>query len=809
LAQTRSKLGALLLQAGVITSQQLKDCLELARKRNASLQDVVLQEKLVSEEVLAATFAQWLKLPHVRIASTTVEPDAIKKIGEDLARKHVCLPLRVEGKSLALAMANPADYDVIQDVQFVCGLTVHPVVATRTEILDGIDQYYATEGQLEEFLAKISDTTDLSILAQEQEEVDLQQLTSRSAADLPPVIKVCNLILQDAIKAHASDIHVEPRLTGLHVRLRVDGVLRDHLQTPKWLHPPVVSRLKILADLDIAERRLPQDGRIKVQFQGKPLDIRVSTLPTHFGEKVVMRLLGTTTIPTFKAMGMSDADSVTLESALKQPEGMILVTGPTGAGKTTSLYSMIARRKSPDVNITTIEDPIEYQLPGINQVQVNVKAGLTFASCLRSILRQDPDVILVGEIRDSETAEIAVRSAMTGHLVLSTVHTNSSLATISRLLDLAVEPSLITSSVLLIIAQRLVRRICGGCKEPYTPSRELLDRFQLGAPESFYRGRGCAACGQTGYAGRIGVFEVLRMTASLKEKILRKAGESELHKTAVLTGTRFLFEDAMDKVRQGLTSFDEVLRVIQVQEDEVMRCPSCRAFIDLNFSTCPYCLHPLKCRCTACGQDLKPDWKVCPYCNTPNTWAPAAGGAGPGAGAGDLARPASEPAPPAAAPAAPEATADPVVTEPATRLRILVVEDDEGTRRVIQRALSRLPAEIDVVTAADGLEALATIERQTPNLVISDVNMPRMDGFALCERLREDIRTAFVPIMMLTGSADEANRTKGFLVGTDDFVPKPFSISELNARVMRLLRRAYGVSGETRPPGPAEGGSEE
>jgi type IV pilus assembly protein PilB len=801
------KLGALLVQAGVITAQQLKDSLDLAHKRNASLQDVVLEEKLVSDEVLAATFAKWLKLPHVRIASATVEPDAVKRISEDLARKHVCLPLKIEGKSLSLAMANPSDYDVIQDVQFVCGLTVHPVVATRTEILDGIDQYYATEGQLEEFLAKISDTTDLSIVAQEQEEVDLQQLTSRSAAELPPVIKVCNLILQDAIKAHASDIHVEPRLTGLHVRLRVDGVLRDHLQTPKWLHPPVVSRLKILADLDIAERRLPQDGRIKVQFQGKPLDIRVSTLPTHFGEKVVMRLLGTTTIPTFRAMGMPDADCVTLENALKQPEGMILVTGPTGAGKTTTLYSMIAKRKSPDVNITTIEDPIEYQLPGINQVQVNPKAGLTFASCLRSILRQDPDVILVGEIRDPETAEIAIRSAMTGHLVLSTLHTNSSLATVGRLLDLAVDPSLITTSVILIIAQRLVRRICVSCREPYTPSRELLDKFQLRAPENvFYRARGCAACGQTGYAGRVGVFEVLRMTSSLKEKILRRAGESELHKTAVLTGTRFLFEDAMDKVRQGLTTLDEVLRVIQVQDDEVTRCPNCRAFIDLNFSTCPYCVYPLKCRCGSCGQDLKPEWKVCPYCNAPNTPGVAVESPAPGPGARDPEPAASVPARDSTPDSGPDSAPEPPAAE---KLRILVVEDDEGTRRVIQRALSRLPAEIEVVTASDGVDALATIQQRVPNLVISDVNMPRMDGFTLCQRLREDIRTAFVPIMMLTGNADEANRTKGFLVGTDDFVPKPFSIPELNARVMRLLRRAYGVSGEPRPPRPSDPGLEE
>lgn len=782
-----SKLGALLLQAGIITSQELKDGLELARKRNASLWEVIIEEKLVSEESLAETFAQWLKLPHVPIASATVEPEAIKTISQELARKHICLPLKVEGKSLVVAMANPSDYNVIQDVQFVSGLTVQPVVATRTEILDGIEQHYATEGRLEEFLAKISDTTDFTIVPEENEEVDLEKMNSRSAAELPPVIKMCNLILHDAVKIHASDIHVEPRLNAMHVRLRVDGVLRDHMQAPKWLHAAVISRLKILADLDIAERRTPQDGRIRVQFQSRPLDIRVSTLPTHFGEKVVMRILGSTAIPTFKGMGLSDPDCLTLENALKQPEGMILVTGPTGSGKSTTLYSMITRRKSPEINITTIEDPIEYQLPGINQVQVNTKAGLTFAACLRSILRQDPDVILVGEIRDSETAEIAVRAAMTGHLVLSTLHTNSALATIGRLLDLGVDAFLINSSVILIIAQRLVRRICASCKEPYTPSSELLEKFRLRAQDTvFYRGRGCPACGQTGHAGRVGIYEVLRLTPSLKERILRKANEAELQKTASLTGTRFLSEDAIDKVRQGLTTLDEVLRVIQLQEEETVSCPNCHSSVHLDFSTCPYCLYSLKRVCESCGQDLKPEWRICPYCNAPSTRGPGTEGTQPPPGTADFKRPAAE----SERDPTPKRLDAPPVAE---KLRILVVDDDEGTRRVIRKALARLPVETDVTTASDGIEALAAMEQQMPNLVIADVMMPRMDGFTLCQRLREDLRTAFVPIMMLTANADEANRTKGYLVGTDDFVPKPFSPPELNARVMRLLRRTYGI----------------
>jgi len=397
----------------------------------------------------------------------------------------------------------------------------------------------------------------------------------------------------------------------------VDGVLREYMQIPKWLQSPLVSRLKILSKLDIAERRVPQDGRIKVNFLHRSVDLRVSTLPTHFGEKVVLRILGNTDVPSLQSLGFSESQLPIMESVLHQPQGMILVTGPTGAGKSTSLYSMVTALRSPQVNIITVEDPIEYQLPGINQVQVNPKAGLTFASCLRSILRQDPDVILLGEIRDLETAEIAFQAAMTGHLVLSTLHTNSSLATVARLLDLGVDPQLITSAVSMILAQRLVRQTCAKCKTPHSPPARLLERLRIQEGDFvFHQGQGCAPCSMTGFSGRLGVYEMLRMTPSLKELIHRKAGEGELRKAAGMTGTRFLLDDAMEKARQGLTTLEEVMRVVQLQEDEITRCPECNAFINLDFSSCPYCLTTLRHLCTQCGEELKPEWLLCPYCNT-------------------------------------------------------------------------------------------------------------------------------------------------------------------------------------------------
>ncbi len=783
------QLGTLLLQAGIVDQQQLEDHLEQARRRNVSLWDVVLEEKQISEESLAEAFARWLKVPRLRLASATLDPQALKKVSEELGRKHLALPVKVEGKNIIVAMANPADYGALQDLQFASGMTVKPVVASRTEILDAVEEYFTTEDKVEDFLENVADVMEFRILAPEKEDdTDLDRI-DKGSMHLPPVVKMANLIIRDAIKAQASDIHIEAALHAVQVRFRVDGVLRDYMQIPKWLHNAVVSRLKILAKLDIAERRLPQDGRIKVQLQNRSVDIRISTLPTHFGEKVVMRILGSASVPQLEKLGYSEQQRSLVDNALHQPQGLILVTGPTGSGKSTTLYSLLERRKSAEVNIITVEDPIEYQLSGINQVQVNTKAGLTFASCLRSILRQDPDVILVGEVRDLETAEIAFHAAMTGHLVLTTLHTNSSLATIARLLDLGIDPVTITDSVSVIVAQRLARCTCLRCKEEYEPSNKMLEKLRFDDPQmKFYRGRGCSACGQTGYAGRIAICELLRLTPSIRELIHRKAPEHELRKAAGLAGTRFLLEDAMDKVRQGITTLEEVLRVVQVQEEEIVRCPKCASYINLDFSTCPYCLYELKHLCDSCGQELKLEWKICPYCNTRTNAEKVLP-------AGDAGMPALRTAAasaPAMAPSAPPMlTAQPVTA--AKKPKILVVDDDDGIQLIVKKALQQLPMEIEVDTASDGMEALEKMTANPSDLVVLDVMMPRMDGFTVCEKLRQGLRTAFVPILMLTANADESSRTKGYLVGTDDYMNKPFSVPELNARVSRLLRRTYGL----------------
>jgi len=511
------------------------------------------------DDAATETLSKTLNLPRVHIEATAVDTLALKAMSARLAQKHLCLPLRFSGKALVLAMANPLDSQAIQEVEFASSRKVQPVVASRAEILKGIQDHYLTERQ----------RTSSEALDREAAAVFVSEGEAAASGDAAPAVALCDEIVRDANELGASDIHIEAADREMRVRLRIDGVLRDHMVLPEWLRNPLLSRIKILAKLNIAEQRLPQDGRIQHRTPDGTIHLRVSTLPTHFGEKAVLRLLRSGHTPTLDALGFSPDEITVLETALHQPQGLILVTGPTGAGKSTTLYSMLTRRQSTEINVVTIEDPIEYQLPGANQVQVNTKAGVTFASSLRAILRQDPDVIMVGEIRDAETAEIAFHAAQTGHLVLSSLHTNSALAAVERLLNLDVKPATLNAATNLIMAQRLARRICSQCRVPYTPSPDALHRLQLSADEcEFVHGAGCDACGQTGYRGRVGIYEIQQLTSQLKQLVSRQSTDIELRRAAGKAGARFLLDDALAKVREGLTTVEEVLRVIRIEQDD-------------------------------------------------------------------------------------------------------------------------------------------------------------------------------------------------------------------------------------------------
>ena len=804
-----------LIQAGGLSVEEIKNAIVKSSSENRSLIESVLADDRVSEEGLADSLAAYARFPRVNLATANIDPDAVKLLPQDMARRYSCIPIRVEGRHVLVAMANPTDYRAMQEIEFTVGKPLKVLVCTRTEISDAIEKFYEPEDTLRAFTENLEDAKDFQIVVgdgREGADVDLSEV--RGQAELPPVIKVVNLIIQDAIHQRATDIHVEPTLNDVQVRIRVDGVLRPLMQLPKWLANPVSSRLKVLARLDIAERRLPQDGRMKVQRESKSYDLRVSTLPTLFGEKAVLRILSSgTELPTLDHVNLEPQDLKILMRSLTQPQGLILVTGPTGSGKSTTLYACLGHRKSPEVNIVTVEDPVEYQMMGLNQVQVNVKAGLTFAHCLRSILRQDPDVILVGEMRDLETTEIAFHAAMTGHLVLSTLHTNSSIATINRLLDLGVDPVLISSSITLISAQRLLRKLCDSCKQPYEPPPGMLERLG-GDPNdgtTYYKAEGCNRCGATGFAGRMAVHEMLPMNNTVREMIVRKASEYEIQSAMRAQGMRFLLERGMEKVREGSTAISELFRVLQLDEMEGLgagqRCPGCKASIEADFSVCPNCLTSLKTLCQRCNQQLKLDWKICPYCRAPvgeedqavpllpaasGMAARVAMGAAPASSGSETYAPVGTALTPET-----EVPSDGVSsgdTAPSKMPRILIVDDDPSIRTIVAKSLEQLPFAVGTELASNGMEAVDMAGRDHPDLIVLDVMMPEMDGFEVCQKLRSQVETAFIPIMMLTANPSEEGRIRGYMVGSDDYVSKPFNVAELNARVTRLLRRAYGIS---------------
>ncbi len=728
----------------------------------------------VGEDAVAESLARSLRWPLVDLATVALDPAVTRLVREDLATQHQIVPLRVEQHGLVIAMANPLDRGVLRDIEFATGKRVHVVVATQTAVRDALRHAYHLDDALNEYLRGVPEGSDFHVAEQRDEPTtDLSNLMREST--LAPVVKLLNLILVEGVRGRASDIHIEAEPTAVRVRYRIDGILEESLRLPKWIQDPLIARCKVLARLDITERRVPQDGRIQMRFREGLVDLRVSSLPTQFGEKVTMRILDPSSSPSgLEAFKLSPRDLKAIRHAIVRPEGIILVTGPTGSGKTTTLYGMIAEIISPTRNIVTIENPIEYQIAGINQVEINEKQGLTFAQTLRSILRQDPDVILVGEIRDSETAQIALRAAQTGHLVLSTLHTNDAVSTINRLLDLGIEPYMLASSLNLILAQRLVRRICEACAEPYEPEAESLRALQIGTVlQPLRRGRGCPACRKTGWAGRLGVYEVLPITPAMGKLIETKATESALRMQARTDGTKFLAEHAAARVSAGLTTAEEVLRVVDVAA-EAPRCPACDREVEENFTVCPHCATVLQCNCSSCSMRLQKEWQICPYCGAPANHAAA---------------PAAVPSPMAAPPrgAAPPAAAEP------RRYRALVVDDHEDMRRLIKFTLDHSELPITMIGAANGAEALEAAQAEPPDLILLDIMMPGMDGFQVCEQLRANVRTAFIPILMLTARDDPGSRARGFMAGTDDYVSKPFARAELLARVRRLLERTYGT----------------
>ncbi len=567
------KLGDLLVEAGLITTEQLKEALEVQKNDNERLGTILVKLGYLTEEEITSFLSKQYGIPAVNLEHFEISEDVIKRIPSDIARKYMLIPITRTGSTLTVAMADPTNIYALDDIKFLTGLNVEPVVASELSIKKAIDKYYGSETQIE--LRKVVEDLEGDLAAEDgdlevvedEEEIDLESLVA--SVEEAPVVKFVNMMLMDAVKKGASDIHVEPYEKFYRVRFRIDGVLHEVMKPPLSMKDAITSRIKIMSKLDIAEKRLPQDGRIKLKMKiegkRKELDFRVSVLPTLFGEKIVMRILDPEKLMLdMTKLGFEQESLDKFTAAIKKPYGMVLVTGPTGSGKTNTLYSAISQLNTPETNIMTAEDPVEFNLAGINQVNVRDEIGLTFAAALRSFLRQDPNIILVGEIRDFETAEIAIKAALTGHLVLSTLHTNDAPSTISRLMNMGIEPFLVATSVNLICAQRLVRRVCKNCKqEVKIPKKTLLD---IGFTEEevkdlkVYKGKGCDVCNGTGYKGRVGLYEVMEVTDTIKDLILSGATAIDLREQAIKEGMITLRRSGLLKIKQGITSIEEVLR---------------------------------------------------------------------------------------------------------------------------------------------------------------------------------------------------------------------------------------------------------
>jgi len=616
----RSQIGRLLVKEKIINEEDLNKALAAQAKTEKVLPKVLTEMGIVDEKVIIKTVQKELGINRVSPAEFAVSRSVAMLIPKEICVRNMLVPLnRYQGR-LIVAMADPTDYMKIDDLKFIAGITIEAVIAGLDEIAGKIQEVYGDSEDLTVVMSELSmaDPTESIeiILDEDDEKIDIEELLV--AKDQPPAIRIVNAILSDAMRHSASDIHIEPKTKYMMVRYRMDGLLQDKIHIPISMHPVIISRIKIMAELDISERRRPQDGRVTVKTPSKMVDMRLSTLPTINGEKIVLRILDrNASIKNIDELGFTESQIDIVTRFMEYPQGCILTTGPTGSGKTSTLYSLMQRNATITKNYTTIEDPVEYYMGMAGQVMIKEKIGLTFPIVLRTLLRQDPDVIMLGEIRDFETAEVAFHAALTGHIVLSTLHTNGTIATITRLRDMGIKPYVISEALTGIVAQRLVRRICNHCRvddriDKSTLKALCLDEHTLDfSPQ---KGKGCQRCGFTGYSGRSAIFEIFTVTDEIKKLIYQDATEMDLKRTAKYSGMHTLFEDGMAKVRSGLTTCAEILRVLGPQNLNEMHCPHCRIILRESFHYCPFCSKEIIRHCVSCNSSLEPDWKACPVC---------------------------------------------------------------------------------------------------------------------------------------------------------------------------------------------------
>jgi type IV pilus assembly protein PilB len=689
----------MLVDRGVIDHAQLEEILLRQKtERGSRVGHLLVDTGYATEAQICEVIADQLNIPAADLAAVDVASEVLSRVPKEVCQKYLCLPWFLEGRDLYLIMADPTNLAAADAVAFASGLKIKAVVAPESEVVAAIERFYSDEetslAQFENIDVDIAG--QLAVVSETETETAAEEDLEKAAQAIP-LVKLVNGILTDAIRGGASDIHIEPQLKAVVLRYRVDGLLRQVMTMPKSVQQKVVSRIKVMSQMDISERRKPQDGRAFIRLEGKQYDMRVSTLPTADGEKVVIRILMQERAKvSLEELGFEPDVVATLKELLKRPQGMVLVTGPTGSGKTSTLYASLNHLLSETTNIVTVEDPVEYRLAGVNQVAVSERAGLTFAAGLRSILRQDPDVVMVGEIRDIETAQVAFQAAQTGHLVLSTLHTNDAPSAVTRLVEMGIPAYVVASSLVAVLAQRLVRRLCV-CK--------------TSNPDGTATPKGCEICRFSGFKGRMGVYELMRLTPRVRSVLLARASDDVVRRAAQASGMRTMFADGARKSQRGLTVLDEVARVVPPDDPDDSGETEAREL--------PESL-------SAEATELRPS-------------------------------------------------------------RILVVDDDPALREVIGDTLK---AEgYDVITAVDGEEALASVHRDHPDLVLTDLQMPVLDGLELLKRMRKDLSTCQIPVVFLTVLENLDSEARALDLGADDYVSKPAHRVKLLSRVRRALYR--------------------
>ncbi len=721
---------------GLITPELLQSLREKSESGRL-LWECVVAEKLATDADIIEKVSHRFRL---KVADVTkLDPAARQGVPEQLARRYHVLPIRLTDSFLELGTSNPFDLDAEKALAFATAREIRLLLLPPSKISEKLDEMYKPETAINKLLEGMSDSDVLTSLpdAPAPEELNI----SEADASQKPVVRLVDMIISEGILSRASDIHVEPEEGGVAVRYRIDGVLRQVMKIPRQAGLPLISRIKIISSLDIADRLRPQDGRARVAVNGQPIDLRVSTLPAQLGEKVVIRILDSrATVKSLDSLGLNPGEAEAIKRLLENHEGILLVTGPTGSGKTTTLYSAINQIKSEGVNIVTVEDPVEYRMQGIVQVQVQEKAGLTFAAALRSILRQDPNVVLVGEIRDKETAQIAVQASLTGHLVLSTLHTNDAANAVTRLVDIGVEAYKIAASLRGVVAQRLMRKLCPTCKEVWmeAPPERLRRWIPKGTP--LYRAAGCPDCAMTGYRGRFSILEILTMTAELERLIAAGDAADRIAAAARRGGMKSLWDSGLAHVTRGESTIDELTRVVDIPaEDEAPPAEKARPSGTSRLSG---------------GAEAVPTAPVSTHFDLLEEHTPPARRSGPHG-------------------------------QPASK--VLLVDDEDSLRKVMRDLLER---DGYVVTEArDGVQALDQVDRVGPDIIVLDLNLPGLDGYGVLSHLRSRPATAGIPVIVLTAKGDEDNEVRVFELGADDFLTKPFRARALSARLEAVLGR--------------------